>query len=245
VRPSDDHDAKHAERTRQLAKFTQDLSHYSRLLGEDGAPGEFMPSDFGQLSAWKRKIDRYLGDSSSRQLLISSAVTSGLPRYAEYGDWYRLTPAYFISNVLTATNEASRFHAGRLLAQTERFTTLYLASDITTASLEFPPGVFVPVRIRVELQNVADLTDPDVLEKRLGISIRQLIEPWPRTTVGFTHEIGAALYRAGYEAFKVPSAVRFGKANLVVLPQNLRRNSVVAVSAYEPSMLRIPGWSGA
>jgi RES domain-containing protein len=242
LQSSPEHHARHAVLTEKLAELTESLSRYSRLLGEHGSPGEYLPSDLGQLLTWKQNIDRHL---LNRQLLMNLAVASALPRQVESGEWYRLVPAYFISHALEGWNGTSRFNPGRLLHQTERFKTLHLASDITTALFEFPPGRYSPVRIRVELQKVADLTDPDVLEETLGISISQLIGPWPQTAAGPTHEIGAALYRAGYEGFKVPSATRFGRTNLVVFPQNVQKDSSITIASFEAHIINMPGQLGA
>lgn len=110
------------------------------------------------------------------------------------------------------------------------FGALYLADSEALAQTEVLravgdpsalAAVFVCGEIRVRLQRVLDLTDPQVL-KALGIERTMLLADTDdrQRDHAFTRQLGQLARAAGFEALKVPSVTSQG-ANLVVFPENL------------------------
>jgi hypothetical protein len=222
--------------TKRLGEMTKLLDRYSRLLGEIRPSHAALPTDFSDLKLWSQRIDQHLGDARNRQSLLDVAIASDFPRTAVRSSWCRFSTFPPQANpILLARGSmlyASKFNAGPLMPEEELYQTVYFSQDITTAALELTTaGAALDVlllknmywcRFELHLENIADLTDPTTLRDRFGISPSQLVDPQSlrRGSVSVSQEIGAALFRAGFEGARVPST-RLGSSNLVLFPQNL------------------------
>jgi hypothetical protein len=77
-------------------------------------------------------------------------------------------------------------------------------------------------RINVDLESIADLSDPHTLAS-VGLSVSDLTAPLTKTdSLSFTQEVGLTLYEAGFEGIIAPSAFSAGKTDLTLFPSNIR-----------------------
>jgi len=126
-----------------------------------------------------------------------------------------------------------------------RFAAIYSSLDPETAMAEtlsrcrhygVPleralPCVFAAIRL--ELAQVLDLTDGRN-RHRLRVSAQRMIdEPWRevqrRGNEAITQAIGRVAWEVGLEGLLVPSAALRAGMNLVVFPNNLRRESRLSI----------------
>jgi RES domain-containing protein len=92
---------------------------------------------------------------------------------------------------------------------------------------EATPCVFAA--IRVDLEQVLDLTDGQI-RRRLRVSKQRMVgEPWrdmqDRGKEAITQAIGRTAAQLGLEGILVPSAAQRAGVNLLIFPDNLRRAS--------------------
>jgi len=133
------------------------------------------------------------------------------------------------------------------------FQILYAAADLDTALLETgamlraPDGSlisvkkkpFVTITIEVDLQNVADLTDPTVRD-RLGLREDDLYVVWrdivAKGEVPVTHRLGNIAHAAGIEALVTPSEKNRGKTNIGIIDTGTGANLLIGstVKIHDP-----------
>ena len=145
------------------------------------------------------------------------AVELVAPRISVQGTWWRITRADSEPFTWTADPADGRWQRGSVVR------AIYLGDDERTVWAEWyrhsseagvPPDRRLPRavwRVDVDLQDIADLTGPGMLEahgiERLDPTRRQ----WPAT-----QPIGEAYYRDGARGLLAPSAARRGGTVLAV-----------------------------
>lgn len=173
------------------------------------------------------------------------------------GTWYRaIQPQHWATSLKTSHSKSvsTRFNLGATASP--QFSVLYLAENPVLALFEAqavfgstvsPPGIiphplrsFVIINVRVQLDQVVDLSDP-ANQTLLGTTAQELTGDWrgyhlrsSATTVSGplapapTQELGAALRaQPGLEGFLAVSAKLPVHQNLVVFPDNFGPRSFV------------------
>ena len=186
---------------------------------------------------------------------MNVAAVGLLPTNPLTGTWFRaIQPQHWVSSLKTSHTRviSSRFNPSA--AASPQFSLLYLAENPIVALFEAqavfgsttsPPGIiphplraFVTINVRVQLDEVADLSDPSH-QLLLGTTAQELTGDWngyharsASTPVSApiapapTQELGMALSsRTTLEGFMTVSAKVPIYRNLVVFPQNLGARS--------------------
>lgn len=192
---------------------------------------------------------------------------SANPRFAEFktllaakpdllttwaGDGFRFHTTEYPSPVEIVSGDGSLRHGGRwnapgacrvVYASTTDETALAecKANDRYYGTTTRTPRLLVALDVR--LARRLDLTSATV-RRRLGLTLALLhAEDWRKLQESgresLTQALGRAAFAAGAEGLRATSAAVRGGVNVVVFPQNLRRESRVAV--WEPAKLaRLP-----
>jgi RES domain-containing protein len=138
---------------------------------------------------------------------VAAAAGLTAQRIAVGGTWWRLTPVRSDPLFWTAEPADGRWQRGDVVR------ALYLADSPATAWAEWyrhsaelgvPPQLRLPRdlwRFELDVDGIADLTDPDLLV-RLGLpKLLPTRRQWP-----LTQSIGEAVFAAGYRGLLAPSA---------------------------------------
>lgn len=139
------------------------------------------------------------------------------PRIRVSGTWWRITRATLDPLFLAPEPSDGRWQRGSVIR------AIYLGDDEATVWAEWyrhtseaavPPDQRLPVaiwRVDVEVEDVADLTAPGVLEAHGIESLAPKRKRWPPT-----QKIGESYWRDGARAVLAPSAARAGGRILAV-----------------------------
>ena len=152
------------------------------------------------------------------------------PRIHVQGTWWRVTRADSDPLVWTSEPADGRWQRGsvvRALYLGDSEATVWAEWYRHTAELGVPPQQRLPRavwRIDVDLDDIADLTAPNVLAEEGIARLDPTRRQWPKT-----QPIGEALWRDGARALLAPSAARKGGRVLAIFRTQAAVAGVTAV----------------
>jgi RES domain len=224
-----------------LEKATGKMESIHRLLGEDKFPQtSYLPTDLDQLTSWKKSIEMHLSTAGLYTTSFSIEKIMKLPRIRFDGVWYRLARFVDPGSLYAPEHLRTRYNPGDI--SEGGFRTLAMAEDVSTATFEISayrgPAEAVSalqqlsmMQIHVSLDDLVDLSDPEVLSATIGIgagALRTLTDPGIESV---TQRLCRIFVQLGFPGAIIPSVKSIGKRNLVVFPKNLRSPKSIHVNS--------------
>jgi len=200
----------------------------------------YLPKDLNDLRNWKAVIEKHLSTAALYGDVFNAEALLDLPRIRLDTVWYNFRDARYASanSLYNPGRFSTRFNPRPELGG--GFGSLALAEDTSTATFELSRHLDLAetvqmlkrmalMQIRVRVNNVIDLTDPNTVASALGIDFGALTGMSFQDKVSVTQRICLTLVQSGCDGAVFPSTSTVGKKNLVLFADNIRSREPATV----------------